>query len=263
VKAKKIFPGKRLSKKIAIQEWSHAFDEIPKPDVLEEIHMKILMALFLILNVVGYGCTRESRLYIELTYHPQYNPVRLKKSENIAFKVKVNDLRAKASNLRMENEVGNSNGEQPNQSGFPIISKDHLGDLTAHAIKTELINRGFRLGERVLIEVDLIKFYFSTGAVPITKLYQRPTASGEIILHIDIIKSNKTIVFSKLIKGRGEYKRPEFKRNEKNQYTPSEPLPKKPIDVVTIALENALKDSISKLINDPEFISSLIKADMR
>jgi len=226
--------------------------------------MKILMTLFLILNVMGYGCARESRLYIELTYHPQENPVRLEKVKNIAFKLKVNDLRAKASNLRMENEVGNSNGEQPNQSGFPILAKDHLGDLTAYAIQTELINRGFRLGEGVLVEVDLIKFYFSTGAVPITKfVYQRITASGEIILHIDIIKSNKTIVFSKLIKGRGEYKRPEFKRNEENQYTSSEPLPKKPIDVVTIALENALKDGISKLTNDPEFINSLIKADMR
>ncbi len=179
-----------------------------------------------ILGVLFYGCGWVTG-YTNITYHPQINVNQIEEADKVAIKVKVADLRT-------ENEVGI-------KGIAPIIADNDLRELIAHAIETELTNRGFKSGESVLIEADLIKFYNnSTCFGHITNL----------ILHVDVKKPDGTLVYSNLVRGKGENK--------------TFPIPFCPIVVneVKVALDAALKDGISRLVNDPEFIKSLIKASV-
>ena len=184
--------------------------------------MKTIKALPLILIILLYGCTGAPK-YIELTYHPQENINRIDVAGNIEVKVKVNDLRTEVSKLQTSDRVSK-------HTDF----MDQIIELTAYAIETELINRGFKLGDRVLIEVDLLTA-FST-------FYY-----GELTLHVDVKKSNGFLVYSNLIRGKGK---------NVNDF----PLPY--LEDIFIAFDAALKEGISKLVNDPEFIKALIKANM-
>jgi uncharacterized lipoprotein YajG len=187
-----------------------------------------LFGVAAILFVMCYGCVTPP---LELTYHPQENVIPIEEASNIAVKVTVNDLRTKASNLRDANEVGLLG----NQGANPlVIAKNDVRELTAHAIETELINRGFKLGERVQVEIDFIKFY---------GYWFQGWFTAEIILYVDVKNSEGTPVFSKLIRELGA-----MKGSGK-------------VELVKTALDAALKEGISQLVNDQEFIMALIKAN--
>jgi uncharacterized lipoprotein YajG len=207
-------------------------------DAVVETNMKIIQTLLLLLIVLLYGCATRGPTYIDLTYSPQENINRLEEAGNIEVKVKVNDLRTEVSSLRTENEVGALVvSEPPFQHTPPLIAKNDLKELTAHAIETELINRGFKSGERVLIDVDLLKFYFYINHAHVF---------AEFILHVDVKNPDGILVFSKLVKGRGEYLENTFFWAKEESMIP---------------LNAALKDGISRLVNDQEFIMALIKAN--
>jgi uncharacterized lipoprotein YajG len=185
-----------------------------------------------ILCILFYGCGLVTD-YMVITYYPQDNVARFEEAGNIEVKVKVNDLRSEARNLRSENEVGT-------KPAALIIAKNDLRELTAHAIETELMNRGFKLGDGVLVGVDLVKFY----AYFWSQAWERTECVAELILHIDVKKSDGTIKYSKKIRGTGF---------NPNLYILGG-------ENARIALDAALKDGISRLVNDPEFIVALIKA---
>jgi uncharacterized lipoprotein YajG len=187
-----------------------------------------LFGVAAILFVMCYGCARP---LLELTYHPQENVIPIEEASNIAVKVTVNDLRTKASNLRDANEVGILPSEGPR---ILLIAKNDLRELTTHSVETELINRGFKLGERVLVEIDFIKFY---------SYWMQGWVTAEIILYVDVKSSEGTPVFSKLIREIGA-----MKGSGKEEH-------------VKTALDAALKEGVSRLANDQEFIMALIKAN--
>ena len=203
-----------------------------------------LFGVAAVLCVLLYGCAPSTtQMYIELTYHPQENVARFEEAGNIAIKVKVNDLRTEASNFRDKNEVA---GPAPY---LQIISENDLRELTTHAIETELINLGFKSGEKVLIEADLVKLY---GYLKGDRTGTRVGYYSQLILHIDITNSERVLVFSKLIRSRGVSLNPAGKIAWSNVDF---------LDSAQISLETALKNGIFLLINDPEFITALIKAN--
>ena len=213
-----------------------------------------LFCLAVTLSALFHGCF--SPKYIELTYHPQENVALIEEASNIAVKIIVSDLRKEANNLTAENKVGTE------YSDLFILAKNDLRELTAHAIETELMNRGFKLDEgvAVAVEVALIKFY-----------YYLERGVAEIILHVDVKSAGGTPVFSRLVKGRNQDWHLPIPiwdiRDSKNRY-----LSKQQLEKLTILHENnrfitplnsALKNGVSKLVNDPEFINALIKADTK
>ena len=236
-----------------------------------------LFCLAVTLSALFHGCFPPK--YIELTYHPQENVVPIEEASNIAVKVIVCDLRKEANNIAAKNKVGSQlrHAEATQVSDLSILAKNDLRELTAHAIETELMNRGFKLGESVVVEVDLIKFYYySLGPIRPKILRSTPdrkpgTTAAEIILHVDVKSAGGTPVFSRLVKGRNQDWHLPIPiwdiRDSKNRY-----LSKQQLEKLTILHENnrfitplnsALKNGVSKLVNDPEFINALIKADTK
>jgi len=201
-----------------------------------------------ILYISFYGCGLVTKNVV-ITYHPEENVIRFEEAGNVAIKVTVNDLRTKASDLGTEKEVGDV------PAPAPINTNSDLKELVGYAIETELTNRGFKSGEEVWIEVDLIKFYTVLGVNPSASYYQIFTAN--LILHVDVKKPDGTLVYSNLVRGKGTNNIP-LKRFPKFVYHSIASLER----YSKASLDRALKDGISKLVNDPEFIKSLIKASM-
>ena len=191
-----------------------------------------------ILCISFYGCVPKTS-HIIIAYHGQENVNRIEEAGSVAIKVKVVDL-------RIEKEVGN----------IPVLHRinanNNLRELIAHAFETELTHRGFKSGEGVLIEVDLIKFYTVFGTVKATSgigVGRRYTSN--MILHVDVKKPDGTLIYSNLIRGKGAINAHPF------LFHPS----KASLEHDTkVALDAALKDGIYQLVNDPEFIKSLLKA---
>ena len=194
-----------------------------------------------------YGCGLVTKNVV-LTYHPEENVILFEEAGNVAIKVKVVDLRTEANDLGTEKEVG----DDPTLA--PINANNDLKELVGYAIETELTNRGFKSGEGVWIEVDLIKFYTNFGVGRGTSgfgINHRFTAN--LILHVDVKKPEGALVYSNLVRGEGaiNVKMPIL------YYSPAD------LEHYSKAsLDAALKDGISRLVNDPEFIKSLIKASV-
>ena len=185
-----------------------------------------------ILCVLFCGCGFIND-HIFITYHAQEDVNRIEEAGNVAIKVKVFDLRYEASDMQAKSKVG--------IKGYAsIIADNDLMELIARAIETELTNRGFKSGERVLIEVGLFKFYSFMS-------HSHFSNSAELIFRIDVKKMDGTLVYSNVVRGEGVNR--EFFIFYQGKYA-------------KVALDRALKDGISKLVNDPEFIASLIKASV-
>ena len=107
-------------------------------------HLVILIAVGLI---AGCGLVTD---HIMVDYHVQENVNQFEGAGNVAIKVKVVDLRT-------EKEVGKK-GDEYEMLGS-IIADNDLKEIISQAIDTELTNRGFKSGERVLVEAELHKFY--------------------------------------------------------------------------------------------------------
>ena len=179
-----------------------------------------------ILCISFYGCVPKTS-HIIIAYHGQENVNRIEEAGSVAIKVKVVDL-------RIEKEVGN----------IPVLHRinanNDLRELIAHAFETELTHRGFKSGEGVWIEVDLIKFY--------SPIEIKDNAAVDLILHVDVKKPDGTLVYSNLV--RGKRVKEDMALMTSGKYN------------AKVFLEAALKDGISQLVNDPKFIKSLFKANV-
>jgi len=204
-----------------------------------------------ILCVLFYGCLSTKPSHIIIAYHAQEDVNRIDEAGNVAIKVTVVDLRTEADD-KGTRIVGYRHPTKPGLFTYsprtgPIFAKNDLSKLIAHAIETELNNLGFKSGERVLIEVDLIKFH-SIYAWFTTNIIADPGGLAILIFHIDVKKPDGTLVYSNLVRGRG--------------ISPNVALSSISPKESKLALEAALKDGISRLVNDPEFLNSLLKASV-
>jgi hypothetical protein len=185
---------------------------------------------FLIFGVLifGYGCATKK---VVISYHPQENVIPLKEAGEIGVKVKTFDLRID----KAAGSVGS----------FFITAKNELKNLVSHAIETELLNRGFKLGESVLIEIDLIDFknYF----LPLPRGGRVPKVSAEITFHVSVKNSRGVLVFQSLVRQRGGYSIMRAFGKWDTELT----------------FGSAFKAGILQVVNDPEFINFLIKANSK
>jgi hypothetical protein len=187
--------------------------------------------LFLILGVVifGYGCATKQK--IVLAYHPQENVTPMKEAGEIGIQVKAFDLRKNKAN--------------------------DLNSVVSNAIETELLNRGFKLGESVLIEIDLIKirnFKKSEKGNLFEYIYNQlkkgqllPKGYTQITFHVRVKNSKRVLVFQRLIKQRGDYSQMKHFVRWDNQFN----------------RDSAFKAGIHWIINDPDFLNSLIEANLK
>jgi uncharacterized lipoprotein YajG len=180
-------------------------------------------------SVLGCALTKE---YITVDYTPQKNIEPIRGAEKVHLKVNVNDSR----NMRdkvcyKKNAYGMELGE--------IISNNDVVKLISDSIKTEMSNRGFIINDSdILINIELIKFFndFKTG-------FFAGDALAEVLIGSQIRLSNGNIVYNKIITG--NYIEQNIQLATGNN--------------AKLSLEGALKDAISKLVNDSEFIIALME----
>ena len=185
--------------------------------------------IFLLLSS-GCALTKE---HIALDYAPQQNIDPIRGSEKINLEVNVKDSR------KMKDKVS----YKKNAYGMElaeIISDKDVVNLVRDSIKIELNNRGFMTdGNDAQVNVELIKFFndFKSG-------FFAGDASGELIMVVQVKRNNGNMIYDKVING--EYLEQDIQlATGKN---------------AKLALEGALKDAISKLVNDTEFIKTLMES---
>jgi uncharacterized lipoprotein YajG len=187
--------------------------------------------LFLALGfvVLVYGCATKQEIVI--AYHPQENVTPLKEAGEIGIKVKTFDLRKDKSTRPAFDDQAST-----------LIIVIGLKNFVSHAIESELLNRGFILGESVSIEIDLID----------TKYYHVDSdgwygsISAEITFHVSVINSKGVLVFQDLVRRQGD----NFKVEAFGRFN------------AKLVFESAFKAGVFQLVNNPEFINSLIEANV-
>jgi uncharacterized lipoprotein YajG len=120
----------------------------------------------------------------------------------------------------------------------PIRSANDVPELVRHAIATALEERGYRVGDAGReVHVELIKFLndFKVG-------FWTGTAAGELIMNVQVRRGGQ-VAFSKTIVGQG-LNSGEVIMGGSGAKT---------------ALELALQDGVSKLVNDPAFTHALLR----
>jgi uncharacterized lipoprotein YajG len=194
--------------------------------------MKEILGIALISFICLTGCALTKE-HIALDYAPQQNIDPIRGSEKINLEINVKDFR------KMKDKVS----YKKNGYGMElaeIISDKDVVDLVRDSIKTELSNRGFNTnGNDVQVNIELIKFFndFKPG-------FFAGDATGEVIMSAQVKKSGGNIIYNKSITG--EYTEQNIQLMTGNN--------------AKLALEGALKDAISKLVNDTEFIRALMQS---
>ena len=122
----------------------------------------------------------------------------------------------------------------------PIISETSVPLLVTTAIESELVLRGFSIGEgAVRLFVELQKFYndFKSG-------FWSGTAAAELLMNAQVKAPSGEILYSKLIVGNGNLPGIQLASGENAK----------------IALEDALTDSMGKLFADRALFDMIFKA---
>jgi uncharacterized lipoprotein YajG len=187
-------------------------------------------ALVLLFGFAVSGCalTKET---ITVDYSPQKNIESIRGAERIHLKVNVNDARS------MQDKVSYKKNAYGMEMGAIIPNNDVI-QLFRDSIKTELANRGFIVNDGdTIVNVELIKFIndFKTG-------FFAGDASAEVIMGSQVKLLNGNIIYNKTITG--SYVEQNIQLATGNN--------------AKLALEGALKDAVSKLVNDSEFIRALM-----
>ncbi|HWP59587.1 MAG TPA: YajG family lipoprotein [Candidatus Acidoferrales bacterium] len=178
------------------------------------------------------GCALTTD-YVTLSYAPQTGINKIVGAEAIKVDVEVLDVRAIRDKVSAK-----KNGYGMEMA--PIIAKEDVATTIATAIESELANRGFIPGAgSVRLLAELQKFYndFKTG-------FWSGTAAAELIMNVQIKKSDGTIVYSRLVAGEGNIPGIQLASGENARN----------------ALDAALKDAVAKLFDDGAFIQALFKA---
>lgn len=195
---------------------------------MKMVRLAWILALISLLS--GCALTKEQ---IALNYTPQQNIDPIKGSERIGLEVNVKDSR------KMRDKVS----YKKNAYGMELaeISSDKdVAELVRDSIKTELQNREFNINENdAQVNIELLKFFndFKSG-------FFSGDAFGEIIMTAQVKKKDGSVIYNKSITG--DYLEQNIQlATGKN---------------AKLALEGALKDAISKLVNDTEFIRALMQS---
>ena len=194
---------------------------------------RVTCILVFLLSLSACALTKE---HITLDYSPQQKIDTIMGSDKVNLAVNVKDARSMRDKVSYKkNAYGMELAE--------IISDKDVTELVREAIKTELSNRGFNTnGNDIQVNIEVVKFFndFKSG-------FFAGDASGEIIMVANIKRSDGNIVYNKSITG--EYLEQNIQlatgRNAK------------------LALDGALKDGVSKLVNDSEFIMALMQGRNR
>ncbi|MFA4901624.1 MAG: YajG family lipoprotein [Desulfobaccales bacterium] len=179
-------------------------------------------------SVSGCALTKEA---ITVDYTPQKNIEPIRGAEKIHLKVNVNDARS------MQDKVSYKKNAYGMEMGA-IIPHNDVVQLVRDSIKTELTNRGFIVNDGdTIINVELIKFIndFKTG-------FFAGDASAEVLMGLQVKLANGNIIYNKTITG--NYVEQNIQLATGNN--------------AKLALEGALKDAVSKLVNDSDFIMALM-----
>ena len=187
-------------------------------------------ALFAAAFLSGCAFTKD---YVALSYAPQPNVSKIQGAEVVMVKIEVADLRTVKDRVSVK-----KNGYGMEMA--PIIATNDVAALVKNAIQTELGNRGFNCGGNTLtITAGLNKFYsdFKTG-------FFSASAAAEVTMNIQVKNADGSIAFSSVVAGEGA--------NPSLQIMSG--------DNAKIALQAALKDAVSKLMDDQSFIESLLKS---
>lgn len=169
---------------------------------------------------------------IGLSYEPQANPDPMSGAKDVTVKVVIMDQRL----------VNDSVGRKVDGFGIEmasIVATNNVPDFIKHSIETELVDRGFKLGPGTSVTIvgELAKFYneFKTG-------FFSGAAVAELDMNVTIRNPEGTIVYSRLIDGRGTLPNIQLASGGNAR----------------IALDAALKDAMATLFSDPNFTETLV-----
>ena len=120
----------------------------------------------------------------------------------------------------------------------PIVADHDVGQTLAEAIRTELRNRRFNVGDRgVVVRCELQRFYndFKLG-------FFSGDALAEVAMNVQVQRPEGMVVFVRSFLGQG--KEPNIQLTLGHN--------------AKAALDRALKDAVSQLVNDREFVDALL-----
>ena len=189
-----------------------------------------LIIFFFLLLIHGCALTTD---HITIIYEPQGGVAKLAGAENVTVSVDIFDIRSDKTRVSSKK---NAYGMEM----AAIIAENNVPQTLSNAIQTELVNRGFVIGNgpaRLL--VDLQKYYndFKTG-------FWSGTAVAELLMSVQVKDPDANIVFAKLVTGDGSLPGIQLASGENAK----------------VALESALSDGIAKLFNDKSYIDALFRA---
>lgn len=194
----------------------------------EIIRLKLLWLIILVVASLGLSACGLQSDTITISYMSEGNAQVLSGANGTVVDVEVVDLRSNKS------EVSKKGDEY--EFLAPILVENDVGQVLRAAIETELRNRGFDVGEGgVVVLAELSKFY---------NRFRASNSEAEVFIHVQVKKATGDLIYSEIIEGKGI--NPDVGlRSGAN---------------AKIALETAMRDAVSKLMSNIEFLDSLIKA---
>jgi uncharacterized lipoprotein len=123
----------------------------------------------------------------------------------------------------------------------PIIADNDIPELIKNSIDSELTDRGFKLGDgKVLVVAELQNFrnHFQVG-------FFSGTATADLAMNVKVAGPDRQIIYDEHFIAQGV--------NPGIQLSTG--------DNARIALDAALQDAMTKLFNDPKFLSAITSAD--
>lgn len=183
------------------------------------------------LATLGSGCAL-TKDYVNLEYTPQQNVAKVEGADKVTVTVKLNDARSTKDKVSCK-----KNGYGMEMAS--IISKDDVAMLVSDAIADELRNRGFKVQEgNVTVEIELTKFYsdFKIG-------FWSGSAAAEVACNIQVRQPDGNIHYAKATVGMHRKTGVLVMSGENAK----------------IALEEALKDAVAKMMQDEAFIKALLQ----
>lgn len=187
------------------------------------------LCTLIISALIVFGCGMKNDI-ITINYSPGPNTQMVNGADAVAVRVNVADKR------RIKENVGKK-GDEYSILGAIIVQNDIAGTF-AKALESELQKLGFKLGEgTVEVYMEIIKFY------NVFKGFDEK-AIAELIMNIQVKDTIGNIFFTETVIGEGIKSAGMLRTGEDAK----------------VSLEMALKDAVSQLVTNKNFISALFKA---
>lgn len=191
-------------------------------------HCFLVGSLLVALLLNGCALTKD---FATVSYAPQPEVNAVTGAEEVNVAVTVTDNRAIKDKISCK-----KNGYGMEMA--PILARNDVVEVVTQAIAVELANRGFTIAEgAMLVAVELNTFYndFKIG-------FFEGSAVAEVLMNVQVKDAAGTIAFSKSIMGAHTKTGVQLTSGANAQ----------------AALDVALQDAVSKLMNDPAFLEALV-----